>query len=59
MFDKYEVIDNLITTMDELADAKGVKRCALIISVIQALGELKKGLKADDQRAKATEAKEG
>lgn len=59
MFDKYEVIDNLITTMDELADAKGVKRCALIISVIQALGELKKGLKADDQRARTTEAKEG
>lgn len=53
MFDKYEVIDNLITTMDELADARGARRCVLIINIIKALDVLKRGLMEDDKRAQA------
>ena len=59
MFDKYDLIDNLITSMDELADARGAKRCAMIINIIQALSELKKGLQAEDRRAGETGTKEG
>lgn len=52
MMDKYELIDTIITGMDELADARGVKRCALTVSIIQKLSELKKIMQAEDRQEK-------
>ena len=59
MINKYELIDQLIENVDELADARGARKCVLIISMIKSLDALKRGLMDDDQRARTTEAKEG
>ena len=51
MVDKYGLIDQLIENMDELVDARGARKCVLIISMIKSLDALKRGLMDDDKRA--------
>ena len=53
MVDKYGLIDQLIENVDELADARGARKCVLIISMIKSLDALKRGLMEDDKRAKS------
>ena len=56
MFDKYQLIDRMITEVDTLADARGAEKCTLIIELIQQLGVLRKGLKADEDAARVATA---
>ena len=51
MFDKYQLIDQIILKVDALADARGAQKCSLIIEVVQMLGTLRKGLKNEEEAA--------
>lgn len=53
MFDKFGLIDKIITNVDGIADAKGAHKCALIIETIQQLSALRKGLQDEDAAAAA------
>ena len=61
MFDQYQLIDDMIVKLNDLADATGVKRCALTVELVQQLVALKKGLKAEeeDRRRASAEGTEG
>ena len=49
LLDKYGVIDEVLTKLDLMADAKGALRCGLVWDVSQMLRTLKKGLKDEDE----------
>lgn len=51
--DKYDVISGIITQVDKLADARGVEKCTLVVSIIQQLSALAKGLGDEDKAHKA------
>ena len=51
--DKYELIKSVILQLDELVDARGAKKCTLIIDMIQKLDALAKGLGDEDKAHKA------
>ena len=51
--DEYELIKGMIIQLDELADARGAKKCTLIIELIQKLDALAKGLGEEDKAHKA------
>lgn len=53
IFDKYELINELISESDKIADSKGIQRAALLVSVTQALIKLRDGLKQDEESTKA------
>lgn len=48
MFDKFEMIDDMIKKIDALADARGLNRCISLIELAQQLRALSEGLKKDD-----------
>lgn len=48
MFDKFEMIDDMIRKIDALADARGLNRCISLIELAQQLRALSEGLKKDD-----------
>lgn len=49
---KYTMIEDMLKKLDALADAKGVFRAGLIWDIAQALTELQKSLKDEDERHK-------
>lgn len=51
--DKYDVINGIITQVDKLADARGVEKCTLVVTIIQQLSALAKGLGDEDKAHKA------
>lgn len=53
IFDKYELINELISEIDKIADSRGIQRAALLVSVTQALIKLRDGLKQDEESTKA------
>ncbi len=53
MFNKFELIDELLSEIDKIADSKGIQRAALLVSVTQALIKLRDGLKQDEESTKA------
>jgi len=53
IFDKYELINELISEIDKIADSRGIQRAALLVSVTQALVKLRDGLKQDEESTKA------
>lgn len=53
MFDKFDMIDNLIVGLDALADARGVARCTGFVKAIQQLNALKDGLQKEDDAHEA------
>ena len=44
--DKYQLIDYIITKVDELTDARGVARCAVTIDIVQRLNVLRQMLQS-------------
>ena len=46
--DKYQMLDGIIVLLDQLADAKGVARCALMVELVKRADALKKGLHAEE-----------
>lgn len=48
MFDKFEMIDDMIRKIDALADTHGLNRCISLIELAQQLRALSEGLKKDD-----------
>lgn len=54
--DKFELIDKIILTINQAADASGIQRCALLVSAVQLLGALKGNLTESDKAAAAREA---
>ena len=49
LLDKYGILDEVLTKLDLMADAKGALRCGLIWDVSQMLRTLRKGLKDEDK----------
>ena len=47
---KFNVIDDAIVRINELADAKGVDKCMHVINLIQNLNELSRMLKEEDAK---------
>lgn len=52
--DKFDLIRSVIIQLDELADARGAKKCTLIVDMIGKLDALAKGL-GDEDKAKEKE----
>lgn len=50
MFDKYQMIDQIILEVNDLIDAKGIEKCRIGIDIVQRLAALKNGLAEDDKR---------
>lgn len=50
MYDKFQMIDELIVEVNNLVDARGIDKCKLCIDIIQRLSALRNGLKQDDER---------
>ena len=48
MKDKYELIDSIVAQLNDLADARGLSRCVIIIEIAQKLHTLAEGLQNDD-----------
>lgn len=46
---KYDILDDIIVRVNNLADARGVDKCALIISIIQNLNELSRLLHEEEE----------
>jgi len=46
---KFDIIHDTIVRANDLADARGVDKCVLIISIVQNLNELDRMLKEEDQ----------
>ena len=46
---KYEFIDQLILLTDQLADARGVQRCTMLVDMVRRLNALKEGLEKEDK----------
>lgn len=46
---KYDILDDVVVRVNNLADARGVDKCALIISVIQNLNELSRLLHEEEE----------
>lgn len=51
--DKYQMIDEAIILLDDLADARGARRCGLIVELVKLLDSLKKGLRDESEAHQA------
>ena len=52
MVNKYELIDSIITEVDELMEARGIRKAAMGVEIVQKLKALQDGLKAEEQSHK-------
>lgn len=50
---KFNIIDDAIVKLNELADASGVSKCVLIINLVQNLNELIRMMKEEDAKNEA------
>lgn len=50
---KHDIINDAIVRLNELADAKGVDKCVLIVTLIQNLNELGRMIKDEDSKHEA------
>ena len=53
-FDKHELIQQVIVHANDLADARGVDKCVLIINIVQKLNTIQGLLRDEDANNKAT-----
>lgn len=49
MLNKYELIQDMLKKCDQLADARGVMRCALLCEIVNQLQALSGGMKKEDE----------
>lgn len=52
MYTNSEFIDRIIAKLNDLADAKGIVRCAAILEIYQMLNNLKDGIAKDEETHK-------
>jgi hypothetical protein len=54
--DKFELLEQIILSLNRIADATGVERCALLVNAVKMAGALKDNLAESDKAVKAREA---